>query len=112
MILCLESAEVRTANSINDAMRIMSSWNPQIVISDIAMPGGGGYELIRRLRESGCDAPAIALTARASDEDRRRALKAGFHLHMPKPIEPDDLVESVADLAGRSTKGDRPPVHR
>ena len=103
MILCLESAEVRAADSIDGAIRIMTSWNPQIVISDIAMPGGGGYELIRRLRESGCDVPAIALTARASDEDRNRALNAGFQMHLPKPIEPDDLVESIVNLTRKST---------
>ena len=106
MILCLESAVVRTADSIDGAIRIMNSWTPQIVISDIAMPGGGGYELIRRLRGSGCEAPAIALTARASDEDRNRALNAGFNMHIPKPIEPDDLVVSIARLTGRLTDVD------
>ena len=56
------------------------------------MPGGGGYELIRRLREGGCNVPAIAITARVGVEDTASSLAAGFQMHLPKPIEPYDLV--------------------
>ena len=69
-------------------MEIMTAWRPEIVIADIAMPGGGGYELIRRMRDEGINDAAIAITAYASDEDRLRALAAGFQMHLPKPIEP------------------------
>jgi signal transduction histidine kinase/DNA-binding response OmpR family regulator len=102
-ILSKKEAEVRTAGGVTEAMRIMTAWQPEIVISDIAMPGGGGYELIRRMRSGGSKAPAIAITGRASDEDRLRVLAAGFHLHLPKPVEPYDLVVSVANLTGRLT---------
>jgi signal transduction histidine kinase len=100
-VLSMKEAEVRTAGGMAEAMRIMIAWHPEIVISDIAMPGGGGYELIRRMRSGGIRAPAIAITAYASDEDRRRALAAGFQMHLPKPIEPYELVVSVASLTGR-----------
>jgi CheY-like chemotaxis protein len=102
-ILSKKEAEVRTAGGVTEALRIMTAWQPEIVISDIAMPGGGGYELIRRMRSCGSKAPAIAITGRASDEDRLRVLAAGFHLHLAKPVEPYDLVVSVANLTGRLT---------
>jgi signal transduction histidine kinase len=100
-ILCLEKAEVRTADSMYEAMRIMSAWNPEILVCDIAMPGGSGYELIRRLRDSGWNVPAIAITARAGVEDNASSLAAGFQRHLSKPIEPHDLVVSIASLTGR-----------
>jgi signal transduction histidine kinase len=102
-ILCLEEAEVRTADGLDEAIRIMSDWPPEIIVSDIAMPGAGGYNLIRRLRETGCNAPAIAITARASVEDSASSLAAGFQMHLPKPVEPHDLVVSIASLTGRFT---------
>jgi hypothetical protein len=97
----MKDAEARTAGDMNEAMRIIQSWSPDIVISDIAMPGGDGYELIRRLRRKGNKTPAIAITAHAGDEARIRALAAGFQLHLPKPIEPYELVVSVASLTRR-----------
>jgi CheY-like chemotaxis protein len=102
-ILRMEEAEVRTADSMDEAMRIMTSWRPEIIVSDLAMPGAGGYELIRRLRDGGCATPAIAITALAGFEDCARSLATGFQMHLPKPIEPDDLVMSVASLTGRLT---------
>jgi signal transduction histidine kinase len=102
-ILCLEKAEVRTADSMEEAMRIMSAWNPEILVCDIAMPGGSGYKLIRRLRDSGWNVPAIAITARAGVEDNASSLAAGFQRHLSKPIEPHDLVVSIASLTGRLT---------
>jgi signal transduction histidine kinase len=102
-ILRMEEADVRTADSLDEAMRIMTAWRPEIIVSDLAMPGAGGYDFIRRLRDGGCATPAIAITARAGVEDCARSLAAGFQMHLPKPIEPDDLVMSVASLAGRLT---------
>jgi signal transduction histidine kinase len=100
-ILRMENAEVRTAGGIDEALRIIPDWGPEIMVCDIAMPGGSGYDLIKHMRESGCDVPAIAITARASVEDPASSLAAGFQMHMPKPIEPHDLVISVASLTGR-----------
>ena len=73
------------------------------MICDIAMPGGSGYELIKRVRDGGCSTPAIAITARAGVDDSASSLTAGFQIHMPKPIEPHELVVSVASLTGRLT---------
>jgi len=102
-MLCMENAEVRTAGNIDETMSIITTWSPEILICDIAMPGGSGYELIRRLRDSGCNAPAIAITGRASVENHARSLAAGFQIHMTKPIEPHDLVVSITSLIGRLT---------
>jgi signal transduction histidine kinase len=102
-ILRMENAEVRTAGGIDEAMEIITIWRPEILICDIAMPGGSGYELIKRVRDDGCEAPAIAITARASVEDCAKSLNAGFQMHLPKPIEPSELVVSIACLTGRLT---------
>jgi signal transduction histidine kinase len=102
-ILSMEDAEVRTASSMEEAMEILADWPPEILICDIAMPGGSGYELIRRVRDCGCNTPAIAITARVGIEDCASSLAAGFQMHLPKPIEPHDLVESIASLTGKST---------
>lgn len=73
------------------------------LVSDIGMPGMDGYELIARVRllppERNGRIPAAALTAYARSEDRARALRAGFDLHVAKPVEPDELVVAIASLA-------------
>jgi CheY-like chemotaxis protein len=81
----------------------MTAWRPEIVIADIAMPEGGGYEMIRRMRSEGIKTPVIAITAYAGDEDRLRALAAGFRMHLPKPVELYELLMSIAGLTGRLT---------
>ena len=75
-----------------------------MLISDLAMPGRDGYELIRSVRESVGpeELPAAALTAFARPEDAVRAQDAGFQIHLAKPVEPDELVRVVAHLAGRN----------
>jgi signal transduction histidine kinase len=100
-ILSMKEAEVRTAGGVAEAMQILNAWRPEILISDIAMPEGGGYELIHRVRSAGNKIPAIALTAHASDEERIQALAAGFQLHLAKPVEPYELMVSVASLISR-----------
>jgi CheY-like chemotaxis protein len=100
-ILSLQGAEVQTAGSVAEAMRILAVWQPDVVVADIAMPGSDGYELMRRMRANGYTMPAISLTAYASSEDRIRALAAGFQMHLPKPVEPYELVVSIANLTGR-----------
>src|SRR3989475_2188523 len=96
-------AIVRTATSASQAFEVLQREHVDVLLADIAMPGEDGYALIRKLRA--CTAPALAsipaaaLTAFARDEDRERALQAGFHLHLAKPIDPQSLVDAVASLA-------------
>jgi PAS domain S-box-containing protein len=108
MVLQHCRAEVVAAAGSDEAMRALEGWRPDVIISDIEMPGEDGYTFIRRLRglpaERGGDTPAAALTAYARAEDRMRALVAGFQLHVPKPVEPAELVTVVASLAGRAIK--------
>jgi PAS domain S-box-containing protein len=99
-------AEVRAVSNASDALAQLESWLPDVLISDIEMPGEDGYTLIRKVRslppERGGKIPAAALTAYARAEDRMRALLAGFQLHVPKPVEPAELAAVVASLAGRT----------
>jgi CheY-like chemotaxis protein len=101
-------AEVKAAADAATALTEFGRWKPDLIISDIGMPGEDGYSLIRKVRaqESGQHnrIPAIALTAYASVEDRLRSLSAGFQMHMAKPLEPSELIAVVANLAGRNAK--------
>lgn len=82
-------------------------WSPDLLVSDIGLPEEDGYGLIRKLRKlkskRAKKIPALALTAYATDEDRSLALSAGFQMHLPKPIEPEDLVSSIAAALGRDS---------
>ena len=82
---------------------------PDVVLTDLAMPGADGFELIRRLRdrpaERGGRVPAIALTAYARSEDSERSLAAGFDVHLSKPVDLDDLLSTVASFAGGRREG-------
>jgi signal transduction histidine kinase/ActR/RegA family two-component response regulator len=98
-------AEVILTASVEAALAAFAEAKPDVVISDIGMPEEDGYSLIGKLRalETGQGrVPAIALTAYARVEDRVRALNAGFQVHVPKPIEPVELVAVVASLSGRT----------
>ncbi|MGN6230004.1 MAG: response regulator [Trinickia sp.] len=90
-----------------EALDACTAQAPDVIVSDIGLPGIDGYEFIRRLRTSegqrGRNTPAAALTAFARSEDRRRALLAGFQTHVAKPVDPLELVVVVAALAGRTT---------
>ena len=94
---------VKAAASASEAFDAIAGFRPQILISDIAMPGEDGYSLIRRIRALepalGGDIPAIALTAYTRAEDRTKALAAGFTTHVGKPVNPLDLVAAVGNLA-------------
>ena len=93
-------AKVKTAASVNEALEKIEQSQPDILISDVGMPDRDGYALIRQVRaiesERPNAIPAIALTAYAREEDRNQLLKAGFQLHLPKPVEPAALVAAVA----------------
>jgi PAS domain S-box-containing protein len=96
-------AVVGTASSPAEALSMLRAERPDVLISDIGMPGEDGYALIRQVRalspEDGGRTPAIALTAYARAEDRVKAVVAGFQHHLSKPIEPMELVVLVASLA-------------
>jgi CheY-like chemotaxis protein len=104
-ILNQGQADVKTAASAAEALAILSDWSPEVLISDIEMPGTDGYSLIRRIRalpDERAQVPAIALTAYARNEDRARALAAGFQMYIPKPVEPADLLSAVASVSEKS----------
>lgn len=104
-ILAQSGASVRTAGSAAEAIQQFEARLPDVLVSDIGMPGKDGYDLIRQIRalstESGGHVPALALTAFARSDDRRRAIGAGFHMHLAKPVEPAELVTVVSSLAHR-----------
>jgi len=100
-------AQVTAVPNVPDALAALDRERPDVLISDIGVPGEDGYSLIRKLRarsaETGGNVPAAALTAYARSEDRIRALAAGFQAHLAKPIDPAELVATIAALAGRQT---------
>jgi CheY-like chemotaxis protein/anti-sigma regulatory factor (Ser/Thr protein kinase) len=99
------NASVETACSVAEALERLRASKPQVIVSDIGMPGEDGFSFIQKLRalprEEGGRIPAVALTAFARTEDRRRALTAGFNNHAAKPIEPQELLIVIANLVGR-----------
>nr|WP_233562713.1 ATP-binding protein [Sorangium cellulosum] len=109
-VLSQHRAEVTAVASAREALAAFVAACPHVLVSDIAMPGEDGYELIRTIRQrpphAGGDLPALALTAYARKEDQKRALDAGFHMHATKPIEPAALVAAVASLAARARAGE------
>jgi two-component system CheB/CheR fusion protein len=105
-MLSATGAKVRVAESTTAAMREVEEFQPEILLCDIAMPGEDGYSFIRRIRAlgpaNGGNIPALALTALAGDDDRLRALSAGFQMHVPKPVDIDRLARAVQELAHRT----------
>jgi len=97
-------ADVRAAASAEDALMVLQTWQPQVMISDIEMQGQDGYELMQRVRSLSGNRQrlvALALTAHARPEDRLRALDAGFQWHLTKPIDPGELVGVIASLVAQ-----------
>jgi PAS domain S-box-containing protein len=101
-------AEVVTAASAQDALAALAATSPDILVSDIGLPEMDGYELIQTIRRrdaaAGGRIPAVALTAFARSEDRTRALRAGYQAHVAKPVEPAELVATVASIADLISK--------
>jgi CheY-like chemotaxis protein len=106
LALAQGGAEVRTAVSAPEALAACDEWRPDVLVADIGMPGEDGYTLMKKLRaresERGGHIPAIALTAYARGEDRRRALSVGYEIYVPKPFDPIELLAAVAGLAYRT----------
>jgi signal transduction histidine kinase/CheY-like chemotaxis protein len=104
-------ADVTTLGSAEGAVELVRRERPDVLLSDIAMPGEDGLALLRRLRRlspsEGGLTPAVALTAHAGTEQRIQALAAGFQIHVPKPVQPAELVAVVANLAGRAARQSR-----
>ena len=105
VVLQTAGADVTTTNSPLEALALIQQTRPEALIVDLGMPEMDGFELIRRLRESPDAAirslPAAALTAFARSEDRTKALRSGFELHLAKPVDPGELVASVLTLVRR-----------
>jgi CheY-like chemotaxis protein len=97
---------VTACSSLQEFIKKFPEIRPDVLISDIAMPGADGYELMRWLRQlpedKGGRTPAVAVTAHARREAREQALSAGFQRHAPKPIDVNNLVSTVAELGGAS----------
>ena len=98
---------VRAVATAREALELVRVWRPDVLVSDIAMPGEDGYWLINQVRalppEEGGDTPAAALTAYVRVEERIKVLAAGFQLYVPKPVEPAELREVIARLARTAT---------
>jgi PAS domain S-box-containing protein len=107
-ILAETGASILAAGSAPEALKLVRESRPELLISDIGMPGEDGYELIRKIRslppELGARTPAVALTAFARSEDRQRALRAGYQMHVAKPVEPSELLTVCMSLVGRVGK--------
>ena len=105
IVLRSSGAEVMAAASAEEAFEQVEQWHPDILVSDIGLPGDDGYALIQKLRtleaERGWSIPALAVTAYARAEDRTRALSSGFQMHVAKPLEPADLVAAITSLLGK-----------
>jgi CheY-like chemotaxis protein len=99
-------ARVAAAGSGREALDAVSQERLDVLVSDIRLPDTDGYELIRKIRDVeaalGRYTPAVALTAYPRVEDRARALRAGYQMHVPKPVAPDDLASVIATLTNRA----------
>jgi CheY-like chemotaxis protein len=110
-VLEAAGAEVRTASSAEDALTAIAARVPDVVVCDLGMPHVDGFQFMERLRSDRDpriqNVPVAALTAYARSEDRTRVLAAGFQIHLAKPIDPSELVTTIASLAHRFRPGGR-----
>jgi PAS domain S-box-containing protein len=105
-------ARVRAAASVNEALDELRAASPDVLVSDIGMPGRDGYSLLHAVRHSDerqiANVPAIALTAYAKPEDRVHALASGFQAHLTKPLEPVQLARAIRSLLQAAPTGSQP----
>ncbi|HEY9747398.1 MAG TPA: ATP-binding protein [Allocoleopsis sp.] len=104
VILEAQGAKVTAVAAVDEALSALQHCQPDVLVSDIAMPERDGYEFIQQVRSSSHldNIPAIALTAYAREEDQQRSLAAGFQMHLSKPVEPTTLTSAIARLVGSS----------
>jgi CheY-like chemotaxis protein len=102
-VLIQSGAAVVLAQSVDDALAHLDSNPFDAIVSDVGMPGKDGYDLMRQVRKrtTGGFIPAIALTAYARSEDRTATFQAGFQVHVPKPIDPTELIAVIVSLTRR-----------
>jgi CheY-like chemotaxis protein len=104
-------ADVKISASVEEALETLSRWKPDVLVSDIGMPNEDGYALIERVRaiedRYKIPIPALALTGYARPEDRSRLLRAGYRLHLAKPVEMAELVAAILNLAAQQPKKSR-----
>jgi CheY-like chemotaxis protein len=105
VVLAACGAEIATATSARDALRLLGIGRPDVILSDIAMPDGDGYWLVREIRglaDSAVSAtPVVAATAYGREHSRARVLGAGFAEHLQKPVDPEVLCRTLARVVGR-----------
>jgi len=98
---------VKPCRSAAEGFGVLREWRPDVLISDIEMPGEDGYAFIRKVRALAADAgghtPAVALTAYGRTQDRVRSLATGYNMHVAKPVDPAELTAIVASIAARSS---------
>jgi CheY-like chemotaxis protein len=100
-LLANARAEVFTAASGAQALVLLDTISPHVIISDISMPGFDGYQFIAQIRQRAVRIPAIALTAQSRTKDHDKALRAGFDLHLSKPMRALTLIGAINDLVVR-----------
>ncbi len=106
-ILAAAGADARIAASAAEAIQVFEEWRPDVVLTDIAMPGIDGYGLLAAIRGrggAGRAVPAIAMTAHAGTPERTRTARAGFAEHLAKPIPPHELIDAVRRVSEQSTR--------
>ncbi|EAW38800.1 response regulator [Lyngbya sp. PCC 8106] len=108
LVLEQQGAKVSEASSGQEAWEILKEFTPDVIISDIGMPDENGYSLLKRVRslpkDKGGNIPALALTAYTKEEDRQQAIKAGFQMHLAKPLDITALLKAVSQLSSVKTQ--------
>jgi PAS domain S-box-containing protein len=104
-MLTQSGAYIKTAASAEEGFTQVKEWKPDVIVSDIGLPGEDGYSFMKRVktwtRQAGVWIPAVALTAYARTEDRMKALASGYQIHVPKPVEPAELITVLVSLVER-----------
>jgi PAS domain S-box-containing protein len=107
-VLLLYGAEIRSVATVHEALELLTEWKPDLLVSDIGLPGEDGYDLIRKVRarrpEDAGTIPAIALTGYAGASEYELAVSAGYQAYLVKPIEPGDLAQMIMTLIGNGEK--------